>query len=215
MMMLKNSANGMLTPTMMALRRSPRKIHWITNTRMQPKMRLCSTVWVVTLDQRGAVIERHDLDARRQRPVAVDFFHLGVDARHHVVGVKRAVHHQDSGHDIVLVIAAGFAEPRHIADIDLRDILDLNRYAVRLGQRNVLDVVDFITLGQIQTAAAVDEADAADIDGLLTEIDGATADIDIGVADRGDHLRYGDVIGVELVEIDLDLDIPWWFLPRY
>ncbi len=48
MMMVKNSANGMLTPTMMALRRSPRKIHWIRNTSRQPKTRLCRTVWVVT-----------------------------------------------------------------------------------------------------------------------------------------------------------------------
>ena len=47
--MLKNKANGMLTPTMIALRRSPRKTHWIKKTRMQPKIRLCSTVAVVTL----------------------------------------------------------------------------------------------------------------------------------------------------------------------
>ncbi len=47
-MMLKNSANGMLTLTMIALRRSPRKIHWMKNTSRQPKKRLCRTVWVVT-----------------------------------------------------------------------------------------------------------------------------------------------------------------------
>ena len=42
------SANGMFSPTTMALRRSPRKIHWIRNTSRQPNTRLCSTVCVVT-----------------------------------------------------------------------------------------------------------------------------------------------------------------------
>ena len=41
---------------------------------------------------------------------------------------------------------------------------------------------------------------------MLAEIDGAAADIDVGVADRADHLGQGDVVGVELVEVDLDLE---------
>ena len=95
MMMLKNSANGMLTPTMIALRRSPRKIHWIRKTSTQPKIRLCSTVCVVTRDQRRAVVERHDLDARRQAAVVIHLVDLGLDSRHDVVGVERAAHHDD------------------------------------------------------------------------------------------------------------------------
>ena len=47
-MMAKNKAKGMFTPTMTALRKSPRKIHWIRNTSRQPKTRLCRTVCVVT-----------------------------------------------------------------------------------------------------------------------------------------------------------------------
>jgi hypothetical protein len=47
--MLNSSANGMLAPTMIALRRFPRKIHWMRNTSTHPKIRLCSTVCVVTL----------------------------------------------------------------------------------------------------------------------------------------------------------------------
>ena len=47
-MMLKNKANGMLMPTMMALRRLPRKTHCTMNTKRQPKIRLCRTVVVVT-----------------------------------------------------------------------------------------------------------------------------------------------------------------------
>jgi hypothetical protein len=47
-MMLKKSANGMLTLTITALRRSPRNTHWMKNTSRQPNSRLCSTVCVVT-----------------------------------------------------------------------------------------------------------------------------------------------------------------------
>jgi len=49
MMMLKHSANGMLTLTMTALRRSPRKIHWMKKTSTHPNTRLWITVCVVTL----------------------------------------------------------------------------------------------------------------------------------------------------------------------
>ena len=159
-------------PTMMALRRLPRKTHWMMNTRRQPKTRLCRTVVVVTRHQRGAVVERNELHSRRQRAVAVDLVDFRLDARHHVVGVQRPVHHHDRRDNVVLVVAAGFAEPRDIADIDLRDVLDLDRHAVRLRKHNILDVVDLVALGQIVGAAAVHKADAADVDRLLAEIDG-------------------------------------------
>ncbi len=48
MITAKNSAKGILTPTMMALRKLPRNIHWIKKTSTQPKIRLCNTVCVVT-----------------------------------------------------------------------------------------------------------------------------------------------------------------------
>ena len=54
-------------------------------------------------------------------------------------------------------------------------------------------------------AAAVDQTHAADVYRLLADIDGARADIDVGVADGVDELRQGNVIGFELVEIGLDL----------
>ena len=108
--MLKNSANGMLTPTMMALRRSPRKIHWIKNTSRQPKIEVVQDGASGDRYQRGAVVKRNELHARRQRPVAVDLFDLGFDARHHVIGVQRPVHHHDR-RDHVVVLIAGPALP--------------------------------------------------------------------------------------------------------
>jgi hypothetical protein len=47
MMTAKNSANGIVAPTISALRRSPRNIHCSSTIRMIPTTMLCSTVWVV------------------------------------------------------------------------------------------------------------------------------------------------------------------------
>ncbi len=156
-------------------------------------------------DQRGAVIIRNQFHARRKAAVGIDLLDLRPHARHHVVGVQRPIHNDDGGDDIVLVVAAGFAEPRRVADDDGGDILDEYRHAVELAERNVLDVLDLVALGQIGGAAGIDQADAANVHGLLPHIDGAAADIDVGGAERTDHLRQRDVVGVELVQIDLDL----------
>ncbi len=157
------------------------------------------------VDQRRAIVEWDDFHPRRQCAVAVYPFDLTHNSRHHVVGVQRSVHHQNGGDYVVFVVASGLAEPRHIADIDLRHVLDLDGHAVRLRQRNVLDIVDLVAFGQVDGSAAVDQADAAHIDRLLAEIDGAAADIDVRIPDRGDHLGQGDAVGVELVQIDFDL----------
>ena len=78
------------------------------------------------------------------------------------------------------------AKARHIADRNRGDILDLDRKTVRLAQDDVLDVLDLVALGDVVGAAAVDQSDAADIDRLLADRDLTAADIDIGVAERGD-----------------------------
>ncbi len=121
--------------------------------------------------------------------------------------MQRAVHHHDRGDHVILFVTAGLAEPRHVADADIGHVLDFHRHAVGLRQHDVLDVFDVVALGQVLIAAAVQEADAADIDGLLAEADGATADIDVGVADGGDDLRQRHVVGVEFMQVDLDLEL--------
>ena len=121
--------------------------------------------------------------------------------------MQRPVHDDDGSDHIVLFVTAGFAEPRHVADKDVGHILDLDRHAVRLRKHNVLNVVDVIALNQVVVAAAVQKADAADIDRLLAKTDGTAANVDVGVADRGNDLRQRDVVGVELVQIDLNLKL--------
>ena len=94
-----------------------------------------------------------------------------------------------------------------MANRDLRDVPDPDRHPVRLGQYDVFDVADPVAFCQILCTAAVQKADAADIHRLLTEIDGAAAHIDVGIANRGDHLGQGDIVGIELVQIDFDLEL--------
>ena len=51
----------------------------------------------------------------------------------------------------------------------------------------------------------MDQPDAAHDRGLRPEIDGLAADIDVAVVERLQHLRQGEAVGEQLVEIDGDL----------
>jgi hypothetical protein len=157
------------------------------------------------LDEGCAVVIGDELHARLQAAIVVDSLDFGLDARQHVVGVHRAVHHHDGEHHVVIMILARDSEPRHVADFDLGDVLYQHRDAVELGQNHVLDVLGPIALGQIVVAAAVHEAEAANIHRLLTDHDFAAADVDVRVAQGGNDLWNRDAVGIELVKIDVDI----------
>src|SRR5262249_52487870 len=99
----------------------------------------------------------------------------------------------------------GLAQPWNIADRHIGHVLHQYRHAVRLRKQNILDVADFVSLREVRGTAAVHETDATYIDGLLADIDGAPADIDVGVANGIEHLRKRDAVGVELVQINFDV----------
>src|SRR6516165_8268276 len=112
------------------------------------------------------------------------------------------------------MIATGDAQPRHVADVHLGHVLHLHPDAVELGENHVLDVVDLKTLGQVRIAAAIEQPNPAYIHGLLAHRNFATADVDVGVPERADNLWDGNVVGVELVQIDVDIVLlggaaPW------
>jgi hypothetical protein len=66
--------------------------------------------------QGGAVIKGHHPHARRQGAVVVELVHGGLDPGNHFAGLLRAVHHHDTGDDVVLIVAASLAEPGHGPD---------------------------------------------------------------------------------------------------
>ena len=158
------------------------------------------------VDQLSAIVERHQPDAGRQAAVAVDLGDLGADARDHVVSVQGPIHDDDRLDHVIFTITTGLAEARYVTHRNLGDVFDEDRHAVLLQQHDVLDVLELIALGHIVGAAVIHQADAADVHRLLAEIDGAPADIDVGVAERGDHLRQGDVVGIKLMQIDIDVE---------
>ena len=169
-------------------------------------MRLCRTVLGGYRDQPAAVIEGNCLYSRRQRPVAVDLFDFSLDPGQYVLCMLCPIHYHNGRHHIVVSIAAALAQPWHIAHVDLRNVFHQDRNAVRLREDDIFDVIDLPALGQIGSAPAVDQADAADIDRLLADIDRSPAHVDIGVADGADQLGYGNAIGLKLVEIGLDFE---------
>ena len=146
-------------------------------------------------DEIAAVIERHDLDARRQRSVGVDPLHRRAHALDHVHGAFELLHQHDAGHDVGLVVTAGEAEPGCEADFDLGDVGHQHRNAALLGQHDVADIVH-----------RGDDADAADVDRLFADRDGAAADIGIAGRDRGHDLRQRQPVGHHAVEVDLGLE---------
>src|SRR5208283_4566946 len=157
--------------------------------------------------ERAAVVIGLYLDARRQRAVVIELFRLLFDKWQHGVRVLRAAHEQDRGGDVVIVIPSRDAQPGHIANIDLGDVTNRHRHAVGLRKDDVFYVYGARSPGKVVVPAIVDETDAANIDRLLPDLDLAAADVDIGVADRRDDLRDRDVIGFELRQIDVDIEL--------
>src|SRR3984957_1042257 len=158
-------------------------------------------------DQRAAVVIGNDLDPGRQAAVGIEFLDLGLNPRDDIVGVLGPAHHHDRGRNIVFMIPAPDPEARYKADGNSRDVLHLDGKTVRLTEDDVLDVLDLVTLGDVFGAAAVNQSDAADIDRLLSDRDLAAADVDIGVAERGDQLRDRDVVGFQLAKVGIDVEL--------
>ena len=114
---------------------------------------------------------------------------------HHLHGALELLHQHDAGDDVGRVVAAGDAEPRREADLHLGDVGQQHRHAALLRQHDVADVLE-----------RADDAEAAHVDRLLADRDGAAADIGVAGGDRGDDLRQRQAVGHHAVEIDLGLE---------
>ena len=110
-------------------------------------------------------------------------------------GLRAAPHQHDALDDVVVVVVAGDAQPRLVADRDGRHVGDQHRRAVAHRQHGVADV-----------GHGADLADAADHRRLRAEIDRVGADIDVGAVQRVEHLLQRDAVGQELVEVDGDVE---------
>ncbi len=91
-------------------------------------------------------------------------------------------------------------EARRVADVDVADVPHADRRSLLLGDDDVLDVV----LREPWRMRA-DEADAADVVGLLAHEEPLAADVLVGVLDRASQLLERDAVAAEAVGVDLDV----------
>jgi hypothetical protein len=90
------------------------------------------------LDQLGAVIDRHDLGARRQP--GRDLGDLGLDVGDHVERVLAEARHDDAGGDLALAVQLGDAAPLGRHQLDAGDVAHPHRRAALGLQHDVGDV---------------------------------------------------------------------------
>ena len=86
----------------------------------------------------------------------------------------------------------GHAE--RVADLHVRDLLDVDRNAVRGADHDPLHVVD-----------GCDQADAAHDQPGAVRFEDVAADVQVAVAHGGDDRAQRQVVGAEPIRIDVDL----------
>ena len=87
-------------------------------------------------DQRRTIVERNDLNPRRQASVLIDRFNRLLNLRDHVGGLFGAPLHYDCPNNIVVRIPRQDTQPRPVSDRYLSNILHQNRDAVFLAQHD-------------------------------------------------------------------------------
>ena len=134
------------------------------------------------------------MHARRQDIAGIDVLDLVLDATDRRRALLTAVHQHDALNDIVVIVLTGDALARQVRHLDLGDIRDLDWDAFGRGDDDVSYIV-----------RRLDQTDAADDRRLGSEVQGLAADIDIGIANRRDHLRHRNAIASHPVTIKRDL----------
>ena len=105
MLTAKNSANGMVAPTISALRRSPRKHPLQQHDQQNADHHVVQHGAGRDVDQVLAVVDALDVHAGRQDAGVVDAFDQLLDARDGRRALLAAPHQHDALHDVVVLVA--------------------------------------------------------------------------------------------------------------
>ena len=143
------------------------------------------------LDQIRAVIERHDGDALREP--RLDLRDARLDSVDDVFRVDASAGDDDTADSFL----CPFHERRHakgVADLDICDLVHVDRNSVRVANDDPLDVIN-----------RFDEADAAHDQPRAVRLKDIAADIQVALAHGGDHRAEGQVVGPETIRVDIDL----------
>ncbi len=145
-----------------------------------------------TLDQLGAIIDRHDLGPGRQ--ARGDLGDLGLDVGDHVECVLAEARHDDAGGHLALAVQLGDAAPLGGHQLDAGDVAHPHRRAALGLEHDVGDV-----LLALQVAATPHHVF------LLGELHHPPADVAVGGADGLRDCIERDAVAGQAQRIDGDL----------
>lgn len=131
-------------------------------------------------DQFGTIIDAFEMHTGRQDSRSIDLVHLCFNAADGRRGLLAAAHQHNALHDVVVVVLAGDAEARREALLDVGDIAHERGGSARRRHYRVANGVH-----------GLDERDPAYDRGVLAEIQGLSADVQIVVVESLDDLRQG------------------------
>src|SRR5207249_3249071 len=143
-------------------------------------------------NQVAAIVNRHNAHTGRQRWLNLfDFLFYGIDD---VEGVLAVTHHDDATNDFAASVELGHAAPDVAAEMNVSNILQVNRRAVFHLKDDVLDVLDLFDV-------------AATTNVILGRGDLKNFAANVGVAhlDRVDDIAKRDVVSDQRVWIEIDL----------
>ena len=123
----KNRANGIVAATIDGAAQIAEKDPLHEKYQDDPERHIVQNGMRRDVDQVLAVINAFDPHARRQDVGIVDLRHLLLDTADRRQALFAAAHHDDAFDDVVIVVLAGDAEARLMADGDARDV------AIRTG----------------------------------------------------------------------------------
>ena len=144
------------------------------------------------VNQIAAVIEWLNLHAGWQRLRVVELVHFRLDALEDLKRLLAASHQDNPFHDIAVPVAPGGAQPLGGPHFCLGHIFEQHRRPARFCQHDVVEVCE-----------RADQAQAAHVGCLLSDIERARANIEVAVSKGREYLRQREVIGDQFVEIHL------------
>ncbi len=145
------------------------------------------------LDQVGAVVDRHDLDAGRQ--ARLDLPDLGLDPVDDLQGVFSLAHDHDPGNHLPFPVQVGDPPPDVRPQGHFTDVLDPDRGAGLAGRQD--DVFEILQGPGV--APAADHVFGA------AEFDQPPAHLHVALAHRLGHPVDGEAIGLEPVGVNVHL----------
>src|SRR5262249_42075728 len=138
-------------------------------------------------DEIAAIVNAVDMHARWENSRCVDLLDLCFNATDRRQALLPASHEHDALNDVVLFVPPGDAEAWLVSNDDLCDIAEKDRSPIRCRQHRIPDI-----------GHRADESNAAHDRGLLADVDGIAAHIDVTVGQGLQNLRKCEAKGDEL-----------------